>query len=311
MRDGPPRADEADLWKKFVPLMLHHFWEFCRRDPRRHPGGIPARSSGARRRQGSLGVIPHARACRDVSELRYLARQLFTRWIAPVREGMIEPHEYPKLVKTSKPIFADARTRVYARDHATESGPLGAAADLAGLRLPTCTKYLLVAAYLASRFSNTLDVALFSRARRTATTCGRGKRVKRPAPAETPHIFPLERLMAIFASARRDRAGIARRDCGLRLRSPCSQIRSDEMSVPSSEVHTQLGALMRKRLVARVSSAEVRGGLCMHDVCSPPRGDPLGTRMQVLDGIRLRCEAPAPLVTTVAREVGFDLSHFS
>ncbi len=51
VRDGPPRADEADLWKKFVPLMLHHFWEFCRRDspasPQRDPGAQLGRTAAA------------------------------------------------------------------------------------------------------------------------------------------------------------------------------------------------------------------------------------------------------------------------
>ena len=202
----------------------------------------------------------------------------------------------------------------------------------AALRLPACAKHLLLAAHLASRFPPRLDVAIFSVVRRG----GGGKRrraLRKPPAAEEPHAFTLERLLAIYDSVcacppllRSPGAagpcggagGRAPRNTSFEPRAPCLpcrrrhhrlvpplpahpppcppspsppltalQIQNETELMPLRvEVLVQLGTLIQQGLVARVSSEAV------------------------LEGMRLRCEAPADTLQLAADEVKFDLKRF-
>ena len=186
-----------------------------------------------------------------------MCAEVFHQWLLPVREGRLAASDTAQLFRESTPHLRRALKKVYAHDgpnptptpdpdptpspdpnpnpnpdpnpdpnsnqvyahDGSEKVSAAAAIAPATLRLPTCAKYLLLAAHLASRFPARMDVALFrlgnpnpnliptttptptpnpnlfSSIRRGA----KQRRTKRNAAHDEPRPFTLERLLTTYA----------------------------------------------------------------------------------------------------------------
>ena len=188
-----------------------------------HPPAAAADMAAAFEAFLPLFVDFFSEVCQDLLELRYMCAEVFHQWLLPVREGRLAASDTAQLFRESTPHLRRALKKVYAhdgpspnphpsRDPHPNRGPnpnpnqvyahdgsekLSAAAAVAPttLRLPTCAKYLLLAAHLASRFPARMDVALFSSIRRGA----KQRRTKRNAAHDEPRPFTLERLLTTYA----------------------------------------------------------------------------------------------------------------
>jgi len=197
-RDGPAKVSEsadAQAFDLFVPLFIQFFWEICR----------------------------------DVHELRHLAKQIFAQWMQPIRDGLIPASDTRVLLKHAQPCLTAAIEKVYVRD-AELRGTRGAPALKSGMQLPVCSKYLLLAAHLASRFPPGRDVALFATTKKAGRS--RGRRAS-TAPLDEPISFTLERLLAIYASI------------------------GHQAPAVNSELLMQLGSLVQKKLLLRTSRIDL------------------------------------------------------
>jgi len=205
-----------------------------------------------------LFIDYYAEICTDVHELRYQCWQAFSNWLKPVRDGLLQISDTEKLLFHAKHkggCLREALAAVYARD-GLDGGAHGGGAT----QMPLCAKYLLLAAHMASRYPAKMDVALFSAIKRSNAK----RRTKRAyAPADDPINFSLDRLFWIY-----------------------SMIRPEALERSSAELLIQLNALVRKKLLTRVS------------------------RCDDLDVMRFRCASPFELVKTVALETHFDLQPY-
>ena len=203
----------------------------------------------------------HPALCTPRAHRMHTARTPHAHRMLPtqVREGRLAASDTAQLFRESNPHLRRALKKVYAHD-GSEKLSAAAAAAPATLRLPTCAKYLLLAAHLASRFPARMDVALFSSIRRGA----KQKRAKRTQAHDEPRPFTLERLLTTYAHIQPE----------------------TELAPLRVEVLVQLGTLIQQQLVVRVSSEAV------------------------LEGLRLRCEAPQDTLKAAAEELKFDLDRY-
>ena len=297
--------------------------------------------------------------CQDLLELRYMCAEVFHQWLLPVREGRIAASDTAQLFRESTPHLRRALKKVGAHDgpypnpnpkpnpnrdpdpnpnphqvYAHDgSEKLSAAAAVAPttLRLPTCAKYLLLAAHLASRFPARMDVALFSSIRRGA----KQRRTKRATAHDEPRPFTLERLLTTYAhiqpetelqplrvEVRRWRGTLTPSPPSRTPTSSCNplHVRCCTLSAPP---HLSLGPLTPSTyLISFLSPAHI-----LYPIPTTPLTPPvqvlvqLGTLIQqqlvvrvsseaVLEGMRLRCEAPQDTLKAAAEELKFDLDRY-
>lgn len=149
---------------------------------------------------------------------------------------MLQLTEKRALLGHAKECLQPMRLRVYVREavshHRSESAR---AAELlrpspCTLSLPACSKWLLVAAYLASRCLPRMDAALFC-SRQKAHFSKRAKRAK--LSNDEQHNFSLPRLLAIYAA-----------------------VQDGADPTPSTDLLMQLSSLLHMRLLGRVSRPE-------------------------------------------------------
>ncbi|XP_051911557.1 origin recognition complex subunit 5 isoform X2 [Hippocampus zosterae] len=99
--------------------------------------------------------------CRDLRELRHLAALNFTKFCEPVTEGKAKESDTHKLWRNIEPHLKKAMQTVYLREVSslewekmqqveTETGPLRGLSAHTHVELPFYSKFLLIAAYLAS-----------------------------------------------------------------------------------------------------------------------------------------------------------------
>ena len=167
-------------------------------------GGAAAVDEAAFRAFAGHVVEYFADLCRDVQELRYQCRELFPTFVEPIVKGRVAAGDVSRLMARAKPFLLAQLPKVYAHDGTLSSTNTDDSEPIqhATLGLPTCAKFLVVAAFLASRFPPRVDSAFFCTARAKAG----GRRTKRPAPADEPHAFTLERLLAIYRAMQPRRA---------------------------------------------------------------------------------------------------------
>ncbi|KAJ2877532.1 hypothetical protein FB639_003714, partial [Coemansia asiatica] len=122
------------------------------------------------------------RNCADLNELRHLVAMLYPKFVQPVFENQATRSEFSRLFKLCQPYFAAASERLYLREISTsewqkystvasaKNNPEDVtlkiyqmAENSDGLDLPYYTKFLLIAAYLASYNPSRLDVQYFAR----------------------------------------------------------------------------------------------------------------------------------------------------
>ncbi|ENN74972.1 hypothetical protein YQE_08429, partial [Dendroctonus ponderosae] len=144
------------------------------------------------------------RACRDLSELRHMSRKHFAQYCQPVLDQQLRAQDSLALWKRIAPIFNAATSVLYLRVSSKHPGQ--------GLELPFYSKYLLIAAYLASYNSSTDDKRLFMKfhGKKRKTRHDIERKNKPSAHLNTqigPKAFTLDRLLAIFYSILEDKVG--------------------------------------------------------------------------------------------------------
>ncbi|KAJ1836576.1 hypothetical protein IWW55_002159 [Coemansia sp. RSA 2706] len=165
------------------------------------------------------------RNCADLNELRHLVAMLYPKFVQPVFEGQATRSEFTRLFKLCQPYFSAASERLYLREISTsEWQKYSAVASAAtapedvtrsiyqmaesseGLDLPYYTKFLLIAAFLASYNPTRLDAQYFSRAKAPTKRRTKGAAAQNAQDAKDrqqllgPKSFGIERMLAIFYS---------------------------------------------------------------------------------------------------------------
>jgi len=143
-------------------------------------------------------------ACRDLCELRYIASQHWNSFMEPIRSGEIDQSQPVKLWRHLEPQLRASLNQVYLRGD--DSG--GNTSSLGGLKteLPFFSKFLIIAAYLASYNPARYDRRLFVKAKEGRKNKDKGlkslkkQKLHNAARLMGPKMFPIDRLMAIFYS---------------------------------------------------------------------------------------------------------------
>ncbi|KAL5013759.1 hypothetical protein ScPMuIL_008029 [Solemya velum] len=153
--------------------------------------------------------------CRDLKELQHLAILNFARYVQPIESGEASVTDTKKLWRNIEPHLKKALQTVYLREissnqwermqqdseiaHMTSSQGMSSRSHV---ELPFYSKYLLIAAYLASYNPAKFDRRFF--AKNSGKTSKKSKLTKKHERTSNhmlgPKAFPLDRLMAIFYS---------------------------------------------------------------------------------------------------------------
>lgn len=138
-------------------------------------------------------------ACRDFCELRYIASQHWESFLEPIHRGEIEKTQAVKLWRHLEPKLRSSLNQVYVR------GPAECGQGLK-MELPFFSKFLIIAAYLASYNPARYDRRLFVKAKEGRKNKDKGlkslkkQKLHNAARLMGPKVFPIDRLMAIFYS---------------------------------------------------------------------------------------------------------------
>ncbi|KAJ2782951.1 hypothetical protein H4R18_001967 [Coemansia javaensis] len=231
------------------------------------------------------------RNCVDLNELRHLVALLYPKFVQPVYERQAARSEFPRLFKLCQPYFAAASERLYLREissgewlkHSAVASAATAPEDVTlaihrmadagdALDLPYYTKFLLIAAFLASYNPTRLDAQYFARGPQQGAGGRRGRR-RGPAPKDAtgggsrqqllgPRAFAIERMLAIFYSI---------------IAEPVDS---------SVDVQIQIASLITLRLLSRASA---------------------GDR---LDGVKCKCNVGLETIRAISRSVRFEVDRF-
>ncbi|GAA5812658.1 hypothetical protein MFLAVUS_006115 [Mucor flavus] len=227
--------------------------------------------------------------CKDINELRYFAALLFPLYIKPIEDGLVDTNEKAKLFKYAQPYFAEATEKLYLREISSaewsrETKDLDTAEDAtlgsflsskvgrAEFELPFYTRFLLIAAYLASYNPPRFDVRYFAKAseersKKKGGGTRKGARVdklggKMRQQLLGPKIFPVERMLAIFYSI------------------------LDEPIEDTIDIQLQIASLTTLRLLVR------------------------STSIDRLDGAKYKCNVNFEFIKTVAKTVRFEVDKY-
>lgn len=158
--------------------------------------------------------------CRDLSELRYLAKKNFFIYCEPILNNQIDANDIGKLWRNIAPILKTELNIVYLRINSTETNSkddnslLHSNKNLAQhLELPFYAKYLLIAAYLASYNPAKEDKRLFMKhhGKKMKSKSGMNAKNKVTEQLNTqlgPKPFAFDRLLAIFYAILEDKVGL-------------------------------------------------------------------------------------------------------
>ncbi|TPX63912.1 hypothetical protein SpCBS45565_g06279 [Spizellomyces sp. 'palustris'] len=150
-----------------------------------------------------------SKPCRDVRELRYLVALWFPKYVEPVLNGKVTRQQTSKLFGFIQPHIKDALHSVYLRDLSSHEYQKASVKSnhVYDVDLPYYTKFLLIAAFLASYNPPRLDVRFFSKGDvgsrkkkggRRGRVSSEGGKMRQQLLG--PKAFPIERLLAIFYS---------------------------------------------------------------------------------------------------------------
>ncbi|XP_053377322.1 origin recognition complex subunit 5-like isoform X2 [Mercenaria mercenaria] len=154
-------------------------------------------------------------ACRNLKELRHLVSLNFKKYIQPVSTGEASLNDTKKLWKNIEPHLKKALHTLYLREvsssqweryqydlETTDSVALQGLSHRSHVELPFYSKYLLIAAYLASYNPAKSDRKFF--AKHSGKGNKKTQQIKKSERTSNhmlgPKPFPLDRLMAIFYS---------------------------------------------------------------------------------------------------------------
>ena len=148
-------------------------------------------------------------ACRDLCELRYIASQHWDAFMEPIHRGEIERNQPVKLWRYLEPKLRASLNQVYLRGPDCSAGSTGICNNSSAAfktELPFFSKFLLIAAYLASYNPARYDRRLFVKAKEGRKKMTKGlkslkkQKLHNAARLMGPKVFPIDRLMAIFYS---------------------------------------------------------------------------------------------------------------
>ncbi|KAG2203665.1 hypothetical protein INT46_004299 [Mucor plumbeus] len=216
--------------------------------------------------------------CKDINELRYFASLLFPVYIQPLKDGTVLPTEKAKLFKYAQPYFSEATEKLYLREISSaewsrETKDLDGARNVGRsteVELPYYTRFLLIAAYLASYNPPRFDVRYFAKStnehkkkrgggsRKTVDKLGGKMRQQLLGPKA----FPVERMLAIFYSI------------------------IDDTLEDTVDIQLQITSLTTLRLLVRT------------------------TGMDRLDGAKYKCNVNFEFIRTVAKTVRFEVDKY-
>uniref|UniRef100_A0A672G744 Orc1-like AAA ATPase domain-containing protein n=1 Tax=Salarias fasciatus TaxID=181472 RepID=A0A672G744_SALFA len=177
--------------------------------------------------------------CRDLRELRHLAALNFTKFCEPLTEGKVKETDTHKLWRNIEPHLKKAMQTVYIREvsrwglqmEEKESGALRGLSAHTHIELPYYSKFLLIAAYLASYNPARTDKRFFlkhhGKIRKTAKFLKKNEKTSNHLLGPKP--FPLDRLLAIFYSV------------------------VDSRVAPTASIFSQISSLVTLQLLAQVS----------------------------------------------------------
>ncbi|KAJ2160725.1 hypothetical protein GGF46_002026 [Coemansia sp. RSA 552] len=200
------------------------------------------------------------RNCVDLNELRHLVAMLYPKFVQPVYEKQATRSEFTRLFKLCQPYFQAASERLYLREISSsewqkysvvasaKTAPedvttsIYQMAESEGLDLPYYTKFLLVAAFLASYNPSRLDAQYFSHKRAPAKRRSKAAAQNELGGADRqqllgPKSFGIERMLAIFYSI---------------ISEPIDS---------SVDVQIQIASLVTLRLLAKTSAGDRLDGI--------------------------------------------------
>ncbi|XP_056605377.1 origin recognition complex subunit 5 isoform X1 [Triplophysa dalaica] len=237
------------VWEKFRPTtgcfepLLFHFPDYNKADlvqilsRDHHPSYTP--ELYASYINILLGVF--FSVCRDLRELGHLAALNFPKFCEPLEKGEAKESDVHKLWRNIEPHLQRAMQTVYLRevssmqwkeqqmDEKETTTPRGLSAH-AHIELPYYSKFLLIAAYLASFNPARTDRRFFLKSHgKIKKTNFLKKHEKTSNHLLGPKPFPLDRLLAIFYSVVDSRVA------------PTASIFSQIMSLVSLQLLTQIG----------------------------------------------------------------------
>uniref|UniRef100_A0AAX7TEG6 Orc1-like AAA ATPase domain-containing protein n=1 Tax=Astatotilapia calliptera TaxID=8154 RepID=A0AAX7TEG6_ASTCA len=173
--------------------------------------------------------------CRDLRELRHLAALNFSKFCEPLAEGKVKETDTHKLWKHIEPHLKKAMQTVYLREVSRselfkEAGALRGLSAHTHVELPYYSKFLLIAAYLASYNPARTDKRFFLKHHgKIRKTNFLKKNEKTSNHLLGPKPFPLDRLLAIFYSV------------------------VDSRVAPTASIFSQISSLVTLQLLAQVS----------------------------------------------------------
>ncbi|XP_026672925.1 origin recognition complex subunit 5 [Ceratina calcarata] len=148
------------------------------------------------------------RFCRDLNELRYMAKVNFSKYIEPVEANQSNSDNTPLLWRHISPIFKENLEVIYLRissDNFTKQDQLSKEIESTtrlalSFELPYYAKYMLIASYLASYISAKEDKYLFMKQKLKRRKTAPGKRKTLMNVHCGPYNFPVSRMIAIFCA---------------------------------------------------------------------------------------------------------------
>ncbi|XP_078010630.1 LOW QUALITY PROTEIN: origin recognition complex subunit 5 [Phascolarctos cinereus] len=223
--------------------------------------------------------------CRDLKELRHLAALNFSKYCEPVVKGEANERDTRKLWRNIEPHLKKAMHTVYLREISssqweklqhddTEMGQLKGLSAHAHVELPYYSKFILIAAYLASYNPTRTDKRFFLKAvvQKSKSSSQHHGKIKKASlmkkPEKTsnhllgPKPFPLDRLLAILYSI------------------------VDSRVAPTANIFSQITSLVKLQLLTLVG----------HD--------------DQLDGPKYKCTVSLDFVRAIARTVNFDIIKY-
>lgn len=180
--------------------------------------------------------------CRDLRELRHLAALNFSKFCEPLEEGKVKESDTHKLWRNIEPHLKKAMQTVYLREVSSlqweqmqemeekEAGAMRGLSAHTHVELPYYSKFLLIAAYLASYNPARTDKRFFVKHHgKIKKTNFLKKNEKTSNHLLGPKPFPLDRMLAIFYSV------------------------VDSRVAPTASIFSQISSLVTLQLLNQVS----------------------------------------------------------
>ncbi|XP_071817160.1 origin recognition complex subunit 5-like [Apostichopus japonicus] len=181
-------------------------------------------------------------ACRDLSELRHLALINFPKYIEPIEKGDATEGDAHKLWRNIEPHLKKALQTVFLREVSSSQWEQYQLSDTSTLppllsarahvELPFYSKFLLIAAYLASYNPAKSDRRFFAKSHGKIQQTKRMKKAETSSQLTGPKAFQLERLMAIFYSI------------------------VDVRVAPTAHIFSQISTLVTLQLLSQIGSGD-------------------------------------------------------